>query len=139
MLTYIRANADSTSKPLGATLAMTHGERHAAGSPVVTIGLAWHRLRTPAGNWIGFRGDTFSQQTGSIVELYRIAPDGTQLKKLTGPETLALDFNWSPDSTKIAFVDDYLEIDVIEADGTGLQTLATDPVSLGLPDWQALP
>ena len=94
---------------------------------------------SPTGSWIGFRGDTFSQQTGSIVELYRIAPDGTQLKKLTGPETLTLAFNWSPDSTKIVFVDKNRAIDVIEADGTGLQTLATDPVSLGLPDWQALP
>src|SRR3972149_9367407 len=52
MLTYIRANADSTSTPLGATLAMTHGERHAAGSPALTIGLGWHRLRTPAGAWL---------------------------------------------------------------------------------------
>ncbi|MBA4070918.1 MAG: serine hydrolase [Gemmatimonas sp.] len=73
MLTYIRANADSTSKPLGPTLAMTHGERHAAGSPVVTIGLGWHRLRTPAGNWIvwhnggtgGYRSFTgYSEKTG---------------------------------------------------------------------------
>ncbi|MHB0961917.1 MAG: serine hydrolase [Gemmatimonadaceae bacterium] len=76
MLTYIRANADSTSKPLGATLAMTHGERHAAGSPMVTIGLAWHRLRTPAGNWIvwhnggtgGYRTFTgYSEKTGEGI------------------------------------------------------------------------
>jgi serine-type D-Ala-D-Ala carboxypeptidase/endopeptidase len=39
MLTYIRANADSTSKPLGATLATTHVERHAGGSPNITLGL----------------------------------------------------------------------------------------------------
>ncbi len=76
MLTYIRANADSTSQPLGATLAMTHGMRHAAGSPAVTIGLGWHRLRTPAGNWIvwhnggtgGYRSFTgYSEKTGEGI------------------------------------------------------------------------
>jgi D-alanyl-D-alanine-carboxypeptidase/D-alanyl-D-alanine-endopeptidase len=51
MLRYIRANADSTSAPLGATLAMTHGARLTI-SPAMTIGLAWHRLRTPAGRTI---------------------------------------------------------------------------------------
>lgn len=48
MLTYVRANADSASKPLGSTLAMTHGVRRPV-SPVMTIGLAWHRVKTPAG------------------------------------------------------------------------------------------
>jgi CubicO group peptidase (beta-lactamase class C family) len=76
MLTYIRANADSTSKPLGATLAMTHGERHGTGSPALTIGLAWHRLRTPAGNWLvwhnggtgGYRSFTgYSEKTGEGI------------------------------------------------------------------------
>ena len=46
MLTYIAANADSTSKPLGATLAMTHSERRFAGSPNMTMGLNWHRSRS---------------------------------------------------------------------------------------------
>ncbi len=49
MLRYIRANADSASRPLGPTLAMTHVERRPAGSLVMTIGLNWHRLRTPSG------------------------------------------------------------------------------------------
>lgn len=51
MLTYVRANADSTSKPLGSTLAVTHGMRRPV-SPVMTIGLAWHRLKTPGGRTI---------------------------------------------------------------------------------------
>lgn len=76
MLTYIRANADSTSSPLGATLALTHGERHATNSPTLAIGLAWHRLRTPAGNWLvwhnggtgGYRSFTgYSEKTGEGV------------------------------------------------------------------------
>jgi CubicO group peptidase (beta-lactamase class C family) len=49
MLTYIRANADSLSKPLGATLAMTHAERHAGPSASTTLGLAWHRTKLPSG------------------------------------------------------------------------------------------
>jgi len=50
MLTYVRANADSTSKPLGRTMAMTHASRRPGPGPTVTMGLAWHRLTTPAGN-----------------------------------------------------------------------------------------
>ncbi len=76
MLTYIHANADSTSKPLGATLAMTHGLRRSAGSPVMTIGLNWHRLKGPNGNTLvwhnggtgGYRTFTgYSEATGEGV------------------------------------------------------------------------
>lgn len=49
MLTYVRAHADSTSLPLGATFARTHGERRPGPVPQMTVGLAWHRLKTPAG------------------------------------------------------------------------------------------
>lgn len=52
MLTYIHANADSTSAPLGPTLALTHSARRPAGSPAMQIGLAWNRIRTPSGNTI---------------------------------------------------------------------------------------
>jgi CubicO group peptidase (beta-lactamase class C family) len=76
MLTYIRANADSTSKPLGVTLAMTHGARHAAMAPNMTIGLNWHRLKAPNGNMLvwhnggtgGYRTFTgYSEATGEGV------------------------------------------------------------------------
>lgn len=76
MLSYIRANADSTSKPLGATLAMTHFERHAASSPNLTLGLNWHRLKGPNGNVLvwhnggtgGYRTFTgYSEATGEGV------------------------------------------------------------------------
>jgi CubicO group peptidase (beta-lactamase class C family) len=49
MLMYVHANADSTSRPLGRTLATTHDMRRPV-SAVMTIGLAWHRLKTPAGH-----------------------------------------------------------------------------------------
>jgi CubicO group peptidase (beta-lactamase class C family) len=50
MLKYVRANVDSTSRPLGRTLAMTHATRRPGPAPTITMGLAWHRLTTPAGN-----------------------------------------------------------------------------------------
>jgi CubicO group peptidase (beta-lactamase class C family) len=52
MLTYIRANADSASSPIGATLAMTNSARAPTTSPTTMIGLLWNRTRTPAGNTI---------------------------------------------------------------------------------------
>jgi CubicO group peptidase (beta-lactamase class C family) len=76
MLTFIRANADSTSTPLGPTLALAHGARRPGGSPAITLGLAWHRLRLPSGNVIvfhnggtgGYRTFTgYSEKTGDAV------------------------------------------------------------------------
>jgi D-alanyl-D-alanine-carboxypeptidase/D-alanyl-D-alanine-endopeptidase len=64
MLTYIAANADSTSKPLGATLALTHSERRPAGSPNMTIGLNWHRVRSPTGKvYVWHNGGTGGYRT----------------------------------------------------------------------------
>lgn len=73
MLTYIHANADSTSRPLGATLAMTHFQRRPGPSPQVTLGLVWNRLKGPSGNTLvwhnggtgGYRTFTgYSEATG---------------------------------------------------------------------------
>jgi CubicO group peptidase (beta-lactamase class C family) len=52
MLRYVRANADSTSKPLGRVLATTHAMRRPGPTPQVSIGLAWHRTTTPGGRTI---------------------------------------------------------------------------------------
>lgn len=76
MLTYIRANADSMSAPLGRTLAVAHVERRPAGPPQTTIGLAWHRTKTPSGRTIvwhnggtgGYRSFTgYDESTGNGV------------------------------------------------------------------------
>ncbi|MBI5601436.1 MAG: serine hydrolase [Gemmatimonadetes bacterium] len=75
MLTYIRANADSASSPLGPVLAMTHAERHGINA-AMSIGLAWHRLKTPAGRTLvwhnggtgGYRTFTgYNEATGEGV------------------------------------------------------------------------
>ena len=76
MLLFIRANADSTSKPLGATLAMAHSARRAGPSPQMVLGLAWNRLKGPNGNTLvwhnggtgGYRTFTgYSEATGEGV------------------------------------------------------------------------
>jgi serine-type D-Ala-D-Ala carboxypeptidase/endopeptidase len=64
MLTYIRANADSTSKPVGATLAMTHFARRAAMAPNMKIGLNWHRITGPSGiTFVWHNGGTGGYRT----------------------------------------------------------------------------
>jgi serine-type D-Ala-D-Ala carboxypeptidase/endopeptidase len=52
MLTFLAANLDSSRGPLGRPLHETHVSRHAAGSPNMTIGLAWHILAPPGGGSI---------------------------------------------------------------------------------------
>jgi CubicO group peptidase (beta-lactamase class C family) len=73
MLTYIAANADSTSTPLGPTLAFTHSQRRAGPAPQTTLGLNWHRTRSPVGRTVvwhnggtgGYRTFTgYDEQTG---------------------------------------------------------------------------
>ncbi len=50
LLRFVAANANAASKPLGATLAMTHGERAAGPRPSWALGLLWNRLRAPSGH-----------------------------------------------------------------------------------------
>jgi CubicO group peptidase (beta-lactamase class C family) len=52
MLIFLAANLDSSRGPLAHSLHDTHVSRHAAGSPNMTIGLAWHILASPAGRSI---------------------------------------------------------------------------------------
>lgn len=78
-------------------------------------------------------GDKISFVTDN-AELYVINPDGTNQMKLTnrcwGPA------KWSPDGTKILFTYWWPAnvIKVINADGTGLQTLSDEYLDQG-PDW----
>ena len=52
MFKYLAANLDSTSRPLGRALALAHQSRREAGTPTMTIGLAWHILKAPGGGSI---------------------------------------------------------------------------------------
>ena len=52
MMRYVAANIDPSSSTLGPALAATHGKRFQTEQPNVSIGLAWHRLVTPAGDTV---------------------------------------------------------------------------------------
>lgn len=63
MFKYLAANLDSTSKPLGPTLAMTHHTRRPTTIPNMTIGLAWHILKGPGGTIVWHNGGTGGYRT----------------------------------------------------------------------------
>lgn len=63
MLKYLAANLDATSRPLGKQLAVTHESRREAGSPTMTIGLAWHILKGPGGSIVWHNGGTGGYRT----------------------------------------------------------------------------
>ncbi len=68
--------------------------------------------------------------------LFSIRPDGTGLTNLTNnPAPKTLDFAWSPDGTKIAFISSHIELgnetfhklQLMNADGSAIQTLYNEP------------
>ena len=63
MFKFLAANLDSTSKPLGPTLAVTHGSRRPTTIPNMTIGLAWHILKGPGGTIVWHNGGTGGYRT----------------------------------------------------------------------------
>ncbi len=63
MLKYLAAHLDSTSKPLGSVLATTHPTRTQTGNPDVTVGMAWHILKTPGGSVVWHNGGTGGYRT----------------------------------------------------------------------------
>jgi len=79
LLTFMAANVaaarDSMRAPLGRSLAQAHRRRAAAGSPIMGIGLGWHRLTADPDTVVWHNGGTggyrtfagFSQATGAAV------------------------------------------------------------------------
>lgn len=67
LLTFLAANVaasrDSTTGPLGRALALSHRRRAAAGSPVMGIGLGWHRLAAGADTAVWHNGGTGGYRT----------------------------------------------------------------------------
>lgn len=63
MLKYLAANLDSTSTPLGTTLAFTHTSRRPTTSPTLTMGLGWHILKSPGGSVVWHNGGTGGYRT----------------------------------------------------------------------------
>ncbi|HEX4934246.1 MAG TPA: serine hydrolase [Gemmatimonadaceae bacterium] len=63
MLKYLAANLDSTSTPLGPTLAMTHVSRRPTTSPAMTMGMGWHILKLAGGSVVWHNGGTGGYRT----------------------------------------------------------------------------
>jgi Tol biopolymer transport system component len=90
----------------------------------------------PSGPAIVFASD----RSGSR-ELYAVNADGTGLRRLTYDGNFKREPAWSPDRTKVAFVEadatGNWDIYSINADGSGLSRLTTDPARESGPRWTA--
>jgi len=83
---------------------------------------------SPDAGLIAFQRDTPIDERG----IYTVEPDGSEETRLTAADADAPD--WSPDGTRIAFrMGDY--IFTMNADGTGLTQLTSDPLRSLSPDW----
>lgn len=96
---------------------------------------------SPDGRWIAFRRDLMPR-TGTTVQIFRVALDGSGLRALTGTRGHVFDWAWSPDSSRVAYVDiDPMTersraIEVVGADGSGRRVVLSGS-GLGSLDWQA--
>jgi len=52
MLRYLQANADPSHAPLAPAIEMAHAKRYDTDNPNLSLGLAWHIVRTPQGSTI---------------------------------------------------------------------------------------
>jgi Tol biopolymer transport system component len=79
------------------------------------------------------RADPDPTDARTIVDIFKMNPDGTGVVKLTDSKALDADPGWSPDGRKIAFDSDRAnrpgrgEIHVMDSDGTNVRRLTTLP------------
>ena len=100
---------------------------------------------SPTGSRIAF--DRPSTSPNCCRDIFTMNPDGTGAMDVThgsGGSVVRASADWSPDGTKIAFhgqcpVCSSIQIYVINADGTGLAKLASNPTRNGAPAWQPIP
>jgi Tol biopolymer transport system component len=99
---------------------------------------------SPDGKQIAFVSDR--DQMAGIYDLYIMAADGSQVRRLTRPEPggltndTAIDYSpaWSPDGTRIAFRSHHngpADIYVINVDGSGLLNLTGGKGDNWSPNW----
>jgi Tol biopolymer transport system component len=90
----------------------------------------------PGGAKLAFastRADPDPTDARTIVDIFKMNPDGTGVVKLTDSKALDADAGWSPDGRKIAFDSDRAdrpgrgEIHVMNSDGTNVRRVSTLP------------
>jgi len=60
---------------------------------------------SPEGNWILFTVATYDLAAGStVIDIYRVAPDGSGLRQMTRQEGVETDPIWAPDGRSFAFI-----------------------------------
>jgi TolB protein len=86
------------------------------------------------------RADPDPTDARTIVDIFKMNPDGTGVVKLTDSKALNADPGWSPDGRKIVFDSDRAnrpgrgEIHVMDADGTNVRRVSTLPAYARLFD-----
>jgi Tol biopolymer transport system component len=99
---------------------------------VFTRGLPGGGAVGPAGDRIVFATDG---ATYPHVDLWTIAPDGTDAVQLTSDPGSENYGSWSPDGTRVAYVQDSTALRITNSDGSGGTTTVHTGTSLNGTDW----
>ncbi|MFZ6003278.1 MAG: hypothetical protein ACOYXM_05025, partial [Actinomycetota bacterium] len=86
----------------------------------------------PIGDRIVFATDG---ATYPHLDLWTIAPDGTDPVQLTSDPGTENDGSWSPDATRIAYVQDSTSLRITNSDGSGGTTTVHTGVAISGTDW----
>ena len=77
--------------------------------------------------------------TRNTLSIYRINEDGSDLKELISiSANTHFSFNWSPDGSRLvfqSFLENNIDIFIVNADGTGFIQLTYDPADDEFPTW----
>jgi Tol biopolymer transport system component len=117
------------------------GETNLTNSPTTTDGLSWPPASwSPDGRRLAFGRTTAFDLSRS--EIHVMDADGSNVRQLTDAETQGTAFTpvWSPNGRQIAFVRFFAggtggDLFVMNADGTGQQTVKNTPVPEHSYDW----
>lgn len=99
---------------------------------VFVRGLAGGGPSGPAGDRIVFATDG---ATYPHLDLWTIAPDGTDPVQLTSDPGTESHGSWSPDGTRIAYVQDSTALRITNSDGSGASTTVHTGTSINGTDW----
>jgi Tol biopolymer transport system component len=116
-----------------------------SGNQTLQAGISGGPMITFSATAVSTGGGRFAVVHGSTeifdADLFTVAPDGTQLKRMTTGMLSAQEPSWSEDGKKVAFVrcclGNLAEIATMNADGTDVRVIKSEPVAnlVGSPRW----